>query len=196
MSIKLTERQKNSNLNKQNIYNSALKLFEQYDFDTVTVDDICNKANLSKGTFYYYFKSKEDLVIIAFINALDKYMGQNYKYDDNYSFAEQFVDFTLCMFHFAESVGKEFTRRSYIAQISTQIELRIEDREMVSTLYKLIKRGQKEKIFRWDYDLVELYTTIIGTFTGILVKWCTDDTNNFDWEKFVRNQALSYLNYE
>lgn len=193
MSINLTERQKNSNKNKKKIYSSALQLFDQYDFDTATVADICDNAHLSKGTFYYYFKSKEDLVIIAFINSLDKYIDQNYRLIDNLPFIEQFVDFMLCMFHFAKSVGKEFTRRSYIAQINTQIELRIEDRVMVDTLCKLIKRGLNEKKFKSDYSTVELYTVIIGTFTGILVKWCTDNVNNFDWEKFVRNQALSFL---
>ncbi len=193
MSIKQTAREKNSNNNKQKIYDAALLLFDKYDFNTVTVDDICNYTNLSKGTFYHYFKSKEDLVIVAFIKALDKYMKEHYKLDEACSFAEQFTDFVLCMFDFAKSVGKDFTRRSYIAQISTEIELRIQGRVMVDILYKLIERGKRENLFKFDYSDIEFYTTIIGTFTGIMIKWSTDNTNIFDWEKFVRNQALAIL---
>lgn len=193
MSIKQTTRQKNSKNNKQKIYDAALLLFDKYDFNTVTVDDICNYTNLSKGTFYHYFKSKEDLVIVAFIKALDKYIKENYKLDDILPFEEQFTDFVLCMFDFAKSVGKEFTRRSYIAQINTEIELRIQGRVMVDNLYKLIERGKKENLFKFNYSDIEYYTTIIGTFTGLMVKWSTDTTNNFDWEKFVKNQALAIL---
>ncbi len=193
MSIKQTTREKNSKNNKQKIYDAALLLFDKYDFNTVTVDDICDYTNLSKGTFYHYFKSKEDLVIVAFIKALDKYMEENYKLDEAHPFAEQFTDFVLCMFDFAKSVGKDFTRRSYIAQISTEIELRIQGRVMVDILYKLIERGKRENLFKFDYSDIEFYTTIIGTFTGIMIKWSTDTTNNFDWEKFVKNQALAIL---
>lgn len=196
MSIKLTQRQINSNKNKQKIYDTAIMLFKQYDFDTVTVDDICRHSGISKGSFYHYLESKDDLVIIAFINGLDKYLEEYYILDSDSPFREQFIGFLLCMFHFAESVGKDFTRKSYVAQINTQIELRREGRIMVDLLYKLIQRGLDEDAFCVNYNQIEMYTHIIGTFTGLLIKWCTDHVNNFDWEQFIVNQANMLLKKE
>ncbi len=38
-------------------------LLLQYGIKKTTVDDIVNEANIAKGTFYLYFKSKEDFFI-------------------------------------------------------------------------------------------------------------------------------------
>src|ERR671913_923608 len=50
---------------KQNIKNkiieSAIITFSKYGYDKSRMDDIAITANLSKGTIYLYFKSKEEL---------------------------------------------------------------------------------------------------------------------------------------
>ena len=193
MSIKITSREKASRRNKQKIYDAALYLFEKYDFDTVTVNDICRHSKLSKGTFYHYFNSKEDLVVIGFTRGLDRYLKQHYRPSKEKSFEENYIDFIMCMCYYAESVGKSFTRRSYMAQISTQVELRIEDRLMVNIIDDLIAEGKKLKLFRFDYSDLELYTHIVGTFTGLLVKWSTDTKGIIDFEHLIKNQFLALL---
>jgi TetR/AcrR family transcriptional repressor of nem operon len=35
-------------------------------YGSVSVDDICAKADVNKGSFYYFFKSKSDLAVAAF----------------------------------------------------------------------------------------------------------------------------------
>src|ERR1700733_3637009 len=35
-------------------------------YGSVSVDDICSKAGVNKGSFYYAFKSKSDLAVAAF----------------------------------------------------------------------------------------------------------------------------------
>lgn len=40
----------------------ALRLFSERGYDHVSVDDIITATNTSKGTFYHYFQSKEDIV--------------------------------------------------------------------------------------------------------------------------------------
>ena len=193
MSITPSKRTIKARETKQSILEAAMQLFSEYDFDTVTVDDICRKSGSAKGSFYYNFKSKEDLVIIAFIKRMDKYMAAHYVLDDSRPLNEQFQDFIGCMFHYALHVGKDYTRRSYIGQISTQVELMISGRCMVETAFHLIRRGMREEALLHDYTLEEYYTVLIGTFTGLLVKWCTSAHTDFNWEQMMRNQALSFL---
>ena len=52
---------------KQKLFVSAAELFNQYDFNEVTVDSIVEAAGVAKGTFYIYFESK-DALIAAFIS--------------------------------------------------------------------------------------------------------------------------------
>jgi AcrR family transcriptional regulator len=46
---------------KQEIIQAAEKVFYSMGVDQATMDDIAAKAELSKGTLYLYFRSKEDL---------------------------------------------------------------------------------------------------------------------------------------
>ena len=47
---------------RQSIINVALQLFKRDGFDAVRIDDILRETGLSKGGFYHYFKSREDIL--------------------------------------------------------------------------------------------------------------------------------------
>lgn len=51
---------------KRKILETALELIWESSYGSVSVDDICTKAGVNKGSFYYAFKSKSDLAIAAF----------------------------------------------------------------------------------------------------------------------------------
>ncbi len=51
---------------KRKLLETALELIWQNSYGSVSVDDICTKAGVNKGSFYYAFKSKSDLAVAAF----------------------------------------------------------------------------------------------------------------------------------
>lgn len=53
---------KGENKTKIKIRETAIKLFENKSFEEVTITDICKESGITKHTFYYYFKSKDDLL--------------------------------------------------------------------------------------------------------------------------------------
>ncbi len=72
---------------RERIVQVATELFASKGFDRATVDEIVAKAGVAKGTFYLYFKSKEDLVkeiafdvmpIMAMPSLQDPYITVNY----------------------------------------------------------------------------------------------------------------------
>ena len=50
---------------KQRLIDSAASLFHSYSYGSVGVQDICEAADVRRGSFYYYFSSKLDLGIAA-----------------------------------------------------------------------------------------------------------------------------------
>jgi len=46
---------------KKKIINSAMKEFSEKSFKKVTIDNIVERADIPKGSFYAYFKNKEDI---------------------------------------------------------------------------------------------------------------------------------------
>ncbi|GGA26592.1 TetR/AcrR family transcriptional regulator [Psychrobacillus lasiicapitis] len=57
------------NTKKQNVLVAAQKLFIEKGFRSTTVNDIIEEANISKGTFYNYFSSKNECIIAILENA-------------------------------------------------------------------------------------------------------------------------------
>ena len=53
---------KNPETRKAEIIKTARQLFQTRDYDKTTMQDVMVELGIAKGTIYYYFKSKEDLL--------------------------------------------------------------------------------------------------------------------------------------
>jgi len=51
---------------KQKLLAVAFDLIHENSYGAVSVDHICSRAKVNKGSFYYFFKSKTDLVVAAY----------------------------------------------------------------------------------------------------------------------------------
>lgn len=70
----LEERRKRERENRRNaILKAARKLFFENGFRPVTVESIAKKAELSKGSIYLYFNSKEEIYTQILLNDIDKF---------------------------------------------------------------------------------------------------------------------------
>lgn len=63
----LTSRQIQAAQMKRKILDTTIALYQARDYDSVTIADICNAAEISTGNFYHYFKSKDDVLNEGFI---------------------------------------------------------------------------------------------------------------------------------
>jgi len=53
---------KYENETKKRIRETALDFFQKRSFNKVTINEICKACDINKHTFYYYFKSKDELL--------------------------------------------------------------------------------------------------------------------------------------
>ncbi len=51
---------------KEKLLQVAFDLIWDNSYSAVSVDDICERAEVNKGSFYYYFKSKADLAVASY----------------------------------------------------------------------------------------------------------------------------------
>lgn len=193
MPINPTKSRKNVSQVKETLNSAAGELFKKYGFDQVTVDDICSHCCISKGTFYHHFSSKEELVCLVYCTNMDNYIKNNYIINDQAPLLDQLRDFMICIFKYACEVGKDFMRRSYLGMISLPVDLMIVGRPMVDCIFHLIRRGISENAFAQEYTEEEYYTYLIGTLTGLLIKWCTCARTDYKWESLISSQAVSLL---
>ena len=57
---------KQESASKTKLLDAAADMIWASSYGSVSVDDICAKADVNKGSFYYFFKSKSDLAVAAF----------------------------------------------------------------------------------------------------------------------------------
>lgn len=85
------------NTSKEHIILIASGLFLQKNFKEVTMKEIVEKTGLSKGAFYHYFESKEQL----FFNVLEYFFDsvsrnyENYSKDSLYQFYNDYINDTV-----------------------------------------------------------------------------------------------------
>src|SRR3954471_19130247 len=49
----------------ERLMDAALDLIWEESYGAVTIDDICKRADVKKGSFYYFFSSKSELAVAA-----------------------------------------------------------------------------------------------------------------------------------
>ncbi|HOP05871.1 MAG TPA: TetR/AcrR family transcriptional regulator [candidate division Zixibacteria bacterium] len=60
---------------KSRVYRTALKLFAEFGYDGLSVDQFCREAGISKGSFFQYFPSKSHLLEFTVL-MFDDYLGR------------------------------------------------------------------------------------------------------------------------
>jgi AcrR family transcriptional regulator len=66
--IELSRRERKKGETRERIFQAACKLFRHKGFESTTIDDIAEKADVAKGTFFNYFPRKE--AVLGFLSEL------------------------------------------------------------------------------------------------------------------------------
>lgn len=112
---------KRENETKKRIRQTALQLFNEKSFEQVTLSEICEKSGVNKHTFYYYFKSKDELLNHYYEIPSDISSGDLSTLLTADSFAEQYWLLAKNMVDFIEKSGVEIFRQIIIKNITQNI---------------------------------------------------------------------------
>lgn len=66
---------------KQNILETAMRLFTEKGLENVNVEDVVKEVGVTRGAFYHYFKSREELIASV--------MYKSFEYDNPYLLADK-----------------------------------------------------------------------------------------------------------
>jgi len=61
---------------KEKIIEYSIQLFEKKGFSETSIQDIVNSIGVTKGSFYYYFSSKEELLMDIHLRYIDELLGR------------------------------------------------------------------------------------------------------------------------
>jgi len=160
---------------KNKILKVALKLFQEKSFSNVTVDEIIEKSQTSKGAFYNHFKSKHDIFFEKF-KEVDKYYVEQlepkfYLFDSAEKKLSWF--FFKQMEYIENNLGWDIIRTIYEHELNVEAEsfFLIPDRPLYQILRKLCDDGKRDGDFSEDISTDEMVDVFSRTIRGILYDW-------------------------
>ncbi|MBR2810993.1 MAG: TetR/AcrR family transcriptional regulator [Solobacterium sp.] len=166
---------------RKRIVAAAKRLITKNGFENVSIEDIAKEAEVSTGSFYTYFKKKEDVVeelnqinfyrLAETVNEMkDKDLNGRLKYYCHEFLAE------------IERVGIEICRQ-WIRNNITPVRMTIADQEstkydhdyraMESILEEGIRRGE----LTGDTPVEEMALFFNAQLYGLMVAWCMTDAS-------------------
>jgi len=162
---------------REEIISAAEKVFLEKGITSTTMDDIATECELSKGTLYLYYKSKEDLIVAVSMRGMDilhnlfkaaistgepvikliENMAEAY-----YSFFKNHRPY-FRLFYFYESPQFHTQVSAGMKELCTA-----HDRMTWDLVTKLIKQGIEEGMLHGDLDPLEVAIMLWSNSNGFL----------------------------
>ena len=170
------EREKEQRRN--DIITSAERIFFSKGFENATMDDVAASAELSKGTLYLYFKSKEDLQFAIFmrgsdvlIELMEKRISEDFDgYTNLLMLAESFIAFSKnhrnyfdLFMHFESSKMEGLNiDKNHIAEY-------LKEQSPLTIVTQQVRRGIEDGSLRKDLPLEVFSATLWSQMLGVLL---------------------------
>ncbi|MBM6617547.1 TetR family transcriptional regulator [Bacillus suaedaesalsae] len=171
---------------KEKITEQAILLFEKNGFSETSIQDIVNHLHVTKGTFYYYFTSKEELLMDihnGYIDDVLKRQDQILK-ERNKSCKEKLYEIVFMLISIIESQGE--SARVFFREMKNLSEEHKEDlikkREIFrNNLQELLEEGKDKKEFHEDLSSDIVSFGILG-MTNWSYQWFKPNGKKSDQE--------------
>ena len=154
---------------KEEIIQAAEKVFFSKGFEQSTMDDIAGKAELSKGTLYLYFKSKDDLHMAVARNAiilLRKFTTREAEGEGNA--LEKLRRMGWACIEFSRThpdqmksiMTLEEVEPGTISFTTSEVQDMIYNQSTVRDVIQVVEQGVREKLIRDDLPVVLIAHTL------------------------------------
>lgn len=180
------------NKTKELITKTAIALFQNKGYNNVSVQDICEQANIKRATFYYHFKTK-DAILDTFYDDIvippefsSKIITTDNCWMKLWLIVKSSIDWTITM-------GSEILSTIFIMNFQNggQTFFPIHEDYTKTTIMDIIVKGQHEGQFLNTSSPLEIYHNFRNIIIGIAAVWCMKQ-GSFDEEDEI-HRSLSQL---
>jgi len=175
----IAERKERERLQRRNdIIDAAEKVFFSRGFESATMDEIAEMAELSKGTLYLYFRSKEDLQFAIFMRGSDilmKMMNDNLStgstgYQRLLGLADSFIRFSReNQNYFSLFMYYESSRMNSLNIDQDQLQVYLKEDSPLALVTHQVTKGMQDGSLRDDLPAEVFSATLWSQLLGVLI---------------------------
>ncbi|MDR1123413.1 MAG: TetR/AcrR family transcriptional regulator [Elusimicrobiota bacterium] len=145
---------KEHDIRKKEILDKAADLFVRKGYAKTTISNIIDSVGIAKGTFYYYFKSKEevmDALIMRFVSLCADMIAQKVR-EPGKTAIQKFREINLINYRVAPGFNEIFMELKYSNNAEMQYKVIVRTIKKISPLLaRIVKQGIAEGTFKTDY---------------------------------------------
>jgi AcrR family transcriptional regulator len=188
---------KEKDSSKEKIIRIAEQLFAQKGYDSVGVAEICESAEISKGTFYHHFESKEILFLTLLENwliavdlKLKTLAEKDFSWDEGINYILRFLKELILESSRQNIIFLEFYSKA-IRNQKVWHRLDLEMQKYQLTLSHLIQKGVNLHMLK-PQDAMLTAKTAISLIMGVLMEgWLTKKEEDLD--SFLNHSLQIFL---
>ena len=175
----ISERKEREKQQRRNdIINAAERIFFSRGFDNSTMDEVAAEAELSKGTLYLYFRSKDDLTFAIFMRGSDILMKmmndslreENDGYSNLLALAGAFIRFSKGYTHYFNLFMHFESKRMVELNIDQdQIQVYLREQSPLALVGHQVLRGIQDGSLRDDLSHEVFSATLWSQMLGVLM---------------------------
>ncbi|MGI6110559.1 MAG: TetR/AcrR family transcriptional regulator [Eubacteriaceae bacterium] len=175
---KMTRRQLQAIETKNKIYNAAIAVINEKGFTNASIEDITSRADVSKGSFYTYFESKEALVFYTFQQSDEVYEWAFSQVKDK-DFLSMIMQFVKISYQEYEKRGKGIIK-AMVSNYFTFPDYNFYsgDRDLLKCLDLIIEQGKQQGVLDPETKNSQYVRLILSTLVGTEVMWCLDEQDS------------------
>ena len=159
---------KEYNEKRNEILDAAERLFSIKGYDKCTVNNILDVVGIAKGTFYYYFKSKEEVLdsIIARVTEMVVGRAEEVASNPKLSPVEKLINVILSM-KVENEIDNEFMERLHKPENSLihQKSLVLMVSRITPILDKIVDKGISQGIFKSEFPMQYMQIFLTSSMT-------------------------------
>ena len=144
-------RKEQAQLTKKKIFDTTMMLIHKKGYSKITIREICTNAQISIGTFYIYFSSKDDILLEIYHKIDQKTVFPEVLSDiENQNYSERICEYFSIHFRcMIETQERELLREIYKnALISGENYFLNPDRPLYRSVFTLLTSAEKKGALR------------------------------------------------
>ncbi|MBR4518883.1 MAG: TetR/AcrR family transcriptional regulator [Victivallales bacterium] len=179
MGQQMTKRQKSAQETRRRLLVAARKILEKKDFADVTVADIAKEAGVAVGSFYVYFKRKEDIVEV--LEDYDFYhLAEIVNGMSGHGILERLAYYCHEFMKGIEEYGLEITRQWIRNNVAPQRmcpngENITKYAFDIRALHAILEEAVTQGLLKAETPVEEVALFINCELYGLMLAWCMSD---------------------
>ena len=176
------------------IRNCAIELFQEYGYEQVSVEQICAKAGITRSAFYYYYKTKSQVMGALFSDMLSEGLDaleDKLKRQDPWDFLWGFV----CLYaDRCVELGKNVLSSFMAISLQERLETFLPIDELFSLISAVVTKGQATGRFKNTFARKFVVAGVRSLMIGLSYDWCNSRVRgDFDFKKALELELRALL---